>query len=291
MYVGKVNLDADHDLYLAGDMHEGARALASEELGAFIEDIVSNQRGRFIGMGDYVEAILVDDRRFDLDTVDVELSRPLRQYKSIKGKLLPIKEKTLLLIQGNHDYHIARKYGNFLEEWCGEWNIPYGTFTSVLQVCDKQDRQLYKIFLWHGRGSMKSRIDDAGERRHVLERALKRKLYLKMSDCLIMTMAHTHRLIVKPPETSLALFSHPPSTSGQRLKSWYEGTESSRHGYINPSGRWYVNTGGFLRMYVEGISTYNEIFDSDPLEIGYIKIFCREGKVIAITPMIKEVVE
>ncbi len=291
MYIGKVNLEADHDLYLAGDVHEGTKAHSEEDLLEMVEDIRANPRASFAGMGDYVEAILADDKRFDFEAANLKISKPLAQYNSIKAKLEPIRSKILVLLEGNHDYGVSRKVGSFVANWCNDWNIPYGTYTAILQVCDKQDRQLYKIFLWHGRGTIKSRIDDAGERRHIMERSLKRKLFLKMSDCLIMAMGHTHRLIVKPPETAINLFSQVALPKGQRIKSWYQGTESSRHGYIPPSGRWYVNTGGFTRMYMEDFSSYNETFDSDPLEIGYIKIFCREGKIAAITPIIQETKE
>src|SRR3990170_2227358 len=108
MYVGKMNLEPDHDIYLAGDMHEGALAQSAEDLQPFIEDVLANPRGHFVGMGDYVEAILVDDKRFDLESTDLDQPRPLTQYQSIVAKLRPIREKTILLIQGNHDYHIAR---------------------------------------------------------------------------------------------------------------------------------------------------------------------------------------
>jgi hypothetical protein len=241
-------------------------------------------------MGDYVEAITVDDRRFDLSTEDK--TKPNVQYHAMQDILNPIKRKCIGLLQGNHEYVLARKYGEYLEtDWCPDWGVPYMTYTSVLQVLDEDDKQLYKIFLWHGRGTIRSRIDDPGERKHSMFRGLKRKLYLKMGDCLIMAMGHTHRLMVKRPESSLALYSNMTLPPGKRIKDWYEGKQTSRHGFIQPSGRWYVNTGGFVRAYIEGVSTYVEVTDCDPIELGYAKIVCREGIVQDIEQVIEEVAE
>ena len=39
--------------------------------------------------------------------------------------------------------------------------------------------------------------------------------------------------------------------------------------YIHPDHRWYCNTGSFLRLYGMGISSYAEIGEYDPVELGF----------------------
>lgn len=290
MYIGRVVLGRDHDLYLAGDFHRGSTSQSRPHVERFVADVRSNPVGKWVGMGDYIEALTVDDRRFDLDVE--ENLKPIGQYLSMKQDLEPIKDKNIGLLQGNHEYFLSRRIGEYLHDaWCPNWNVPYLTYTAVLQILDEDGKQLYKIFLWHGRGTIKSRIDDPGERLHSMLRALKRKLYLKMGDCLIMAMAHTHRLLLKRPETALALYSNLLLPEGHRVKDWYEGKQTSRYGYIQPSGRWYVNTGGFTRAYVEGVSTYVETGDHDPIELGYARVLCREGLVEDIEIRTEEVKE
>ena len=54
--------------------------------------------------------------------------------------------------------------------------------------------------------------------------------------------------------------------------------------YIHPDNRWYVNTGSFCRLYVEGVSGYAERAGYDPMEIGFPVLRVRDGKIQGIRP-------
>jgi hypothetical protein len=133
------------------------------------------------------------------------------------------------------------------------------------------------MFLTHGYGSINSSADDGVRRKANMRLSLKRKLKDKAGDCILMGMAHTHKLIVSKPEETLYL-----TDNGKQIKQNYT---ASKHtdGYIHPDHRWYVNTGSFYRLYgKDGISGYAERAGYDPVELGYILIKVRNREIIAV---------
>jgi hypothetical protein len=50
--------------------------------------------------------------------------------------------------------------------------------------------------------------------------------------------------------------------------------------FIHQDHRWYCSTGGFYRLYGElGQTSYLELFDADPIELGYIVVHANDGQV------------
>lgn len=278
MKIVKIDLGKNHEIVMAGDFHEGSAMQNSHAVGQTIDYIKKRKNTYAILTGDYAEAKTVDHPHYQMD---VHKDTVLAQYQNIKDKLEPIKNKVIVALEGNHDWRLSRIIGNTVKILiCNPLGIEFGGYSSVVWVMNGL-KVLYKIFTTHGTGSINSRIDDPDERLHSMNRALKRKLFLKFSDCEIMTTSHNHRLLVKPPSSSLELrteeeFNHP------RLKSFYSNEVVDRNtSYIPPSNRWYVSTGGFLRLYAEDgeITGYAEVAGLDPMEIGFAKIICREGKI------------
>lgn len=292
MQIVKVNLGENHFVNLSGDWHTGTKLQDRGAIEQTIEDTLQPDTF-FVGMGDLVEAITVDDKRYERK---LHKKSVVEQYDDVKEIVKEVKSKTILHLMGNHDWTLARKFGDMAESMCKDLKVKYGDYSSIICVYDdpgypispRENRNLdpeyflYKLYVTHGFGSVQSRIDSTSERKHSIDRSLRRKMFLKFSDCLIMAMGHTHRLVIIPPSDSLDLYTNQDDPKGKEIHSQYSGLAPSEHGYIPPEGRWYVNTGGYLRMYGEGSTGYAEVKGYDPLEIGFPKIVCQEGKITEI---------
>jgi predicted phosphodiesterase len=279
--IGERILPLDHDLILASDFHEGT---ILQEVRALFEmrDKVLHEKNTFLAFGgDAVEAITVDDKRYSLETDTKET--PMKQYRNIHEFFRPIASKTLFILQGNHDWVLARTTGDFLATvLCPDLKIPYGTATCKWAIKDKKGRRLYKLFYTHGAKNIYSTADDPIRREANMLLQLKRKLAAKSGDCEVMAMGHTHRLMVASPMASLYMYD-----DGKKIRSAYTGIGTGAGQWIHPDHRWYVNTGSFLKLYGEHVSGYAERFGYDPVELGYAVLECRGGK---ITNIRKEVV-
>jgi len=250
-----------------------------------MRDKILRNKDTFLAMGgDLVEAITVDDKRYSQETDKKET--PIKQYRNVQKFLEPIADKTVFVLLGNHDWLVANRYGDYLRTiLCPDLKIPYGTYSTKLAVNDKKGRQMYKLFYTHGAKSISSVADDPIRREANMLLQLKRRLQMKAGDCEVMAMGHTHKLLVCQPMASLYLYD-----DGKKIISAY--TEPGTGQWIHPDHRYYVNTGSFLRLYTttdegEAVSGYAERFGYDPVEIGYVVIECRGGKIKTVR---KEVV-
>ena len=112
-----------------------------------------------------------------------------------------------------------------------------------------------------------------------MELSLKRSLKFKAGDCAVMTKGHTHRILVADPIKELYL-----TDDGERIRGHYTGWGQAES-YIHPDARWYGNTGSFLKLYGIGHSGYAEIFEYDPMEIGFLVLKIRDKKIISLDPV------
>jgi hypothetical protein len=109
-----------------GDIHYGAPDKDEDLLEETIEYIKETDDARWIGMGDYIEAISIKDKRFDLNSIDYQYISPDKQIRKIGEILKPIKDKCIGLLHGNHEYSYWKFNGFNLAEWLSlELDVPY----------------------------------------------------------------------------------------------------------------------------------------------------------------------
>ena len=263
-------LPSTHNIYLIGDTHEGTILKHHKGLKKTIERIAHDPIGYAVHMGDAVEGITIDDKRYCAQTTDPNSPTPVRQYKAVVTELLPIKDKLLTILEGNHDWKISGRYGSIMREiLCAQLagnkdpETLYGTYSCKLTIRDKKGRLQYKMFLTHGARSINSTADDPIRREANMLLSLKRQLFRKAGDCAISATGHNHKLLVKPPISELYL-----EDNGKEIKQAYTKADYTAS-YIPPDLRWYVSTGCFFRLYEEGVSGYAERAGYDPNELGY----------------------
>ena len=235
--------------------------------------------------GDMVEAIAIDDPRWSL--MGAQPGGIIPQMTQARDKLKPIKSKVITVLQGNHEQRLESRFGDITDWVCNELGIPYGTYSAKISYhAKKGGALLFKQYATHGYKGINSSADDLIRRRSNMRLSLKRTLSPMAGDTILMTKGHTHRLIIAPPESELFLVD-----DGNRIHQMYTFSSPSAP-YIDVNLRWYVNVGAFFRMYgddvvsnpsdrpLEGVrSSYAEIAEYAPIELGFAVVMVRDGQI------------
>jgi len=271
-------LPADFNLFLAGDTHEGTILKHEEGIAQLLDMLESEYEGCKTNYmahgGDEIEAILVDDKRYNVESVDHNIPTPLKQAERVITTFKQVRKKILFWLLGNHTWKLL-KYGNITRDViCKELEVPYGTFSTKFTVLDRKGEPRFKFFYMHGRKNIQSHAGDPVQRKTNMQIILKRHLYLKAGDAILMAKAHAHKLIVLKPTKSLYLYD-----DGKNIKQGYT-KQIPESRYISPELRWYACTGSFLKLYGDnGVTGYAEMGEYDPVELGFIIVRVRNYKV------------
>lgn len=275
-------LPKNHKIFFASDFHEGTIMKHKHGVQQFIKHVLSDKNNYVIIGGDLAEAILIDDKRYSAETMDAKTSVPLLQYQAVVKELLPIKDRIITILQGNHDAKLD-KYGNFVRDYvCKELGTVYGTYSCKVTIKDLKGNNQYKIFVTHGSRNISSSADDPIRREANMKLSLKRFLSDKAGDCAIMCCGHTHKLIVAEPLSKLYL-----TDDETAIKSNYTASLHNGDTYIHPDHRYFVNSGSFLKLYGDmGVSGYAEIFGYDPVELGYAVATIENGTIKTVDKVV-----
>lgn len=273
MRIIRVKIKPDCKIYLHGDTHEGNSASATGELDRFLNKVAREKNSYLVHMGDEIEATMIDHKYYDPLTTDEAL--PLFQMKNVVKRYKKVAKKTLVWMYGNHPRRLA-KFGNLTQELCERLGVNFGTYSCKLILENAKTGALIgKMFLHHGFGSIKSNAKDFEQSNANKKANLKKKLVGKAADCIVMAIGHTHQLLCVDPAKKLIMLD-----DGEKLKQEYLQIANSSDSYIEPDRRIYLNTGSFVKTYIEGVDTYSDIAGYDPAEIGYCTVHIKDGKVV-----------
>lgn len=271
------------NLFLFGDDHEGTILRSDKGWEKFLDmmqsyyDGIPPRRNWGWHHGDFMEAIMIDDPRYDPHTVKTPI--PMEQLEAAVKNLEPIKTRLVGISEGNHPLKLW-KFGPMTEMLCGRLNVEYGTWASKVIWKDSKDRLMFKSFHTHGRKSINSAADDQERRESNMRLTLKRHLKEKMGDCVLMAKGHTHRILITKPKRQLFI-----ADQGGKLVERYTKSNHTAE-YIDPDHRWYVNTGSFLNLYGEDVSGYAEIGEYDPMEHGFAVARIRDRQIVGIDKVV-----
>jgi hypothetical protein len=266
------------DIALFGDTHWGNLQMSASGFYQTQEWIMAERNRRFIFMGDAIEAITTDDKRYQDDTTTDPI--PLRQLSTFVDICQPIRKRGLAWLGGNHEFALQR-FGDLGAEMARNLGIPYGGCAAKLLLKDNHG-PIAKLFLLHpSRVTIRSNAKDVDQRLANMKASLKRLLVNKAGDCLIMAMGHTHLLMVCEPARRLIL-----TDDGESILQNYLGPGEGAKGYIEPDRRWFANTGSYLRTMVLGHDGYAERAAYDPVELGYVTVKIRERRIVSVEPVI-----
>lgn len=236
MYWNETNVDLHNRVCLItfiADIHSGNNNHKRHKLIKTVAQIASEPCHYVIGLGDFWDCILFNDKRASHDdkcgTMDEE-------YEILKNILEPIKDRMLLLADGNHEIKIEKmRVGSPVKRLCKEWKIPYGGYSGFLKVNAnrKQSNHRPPIVIYYHHGASSGR-KTGGAVNRVEELA-------QYWGADIYAMAHNHKLwaTVEP--------------------------------YVDWSGDkplYFMNTGGFLETCTKNETGYGEIKQYNPLRLG-----------------------
>lgn len=251
-------------------------------LSMFSSEYQGCKKNLFVHHGDAVEAITVDDKRYDIRTTKNPI--PLEQAYQCVENLKPLSkiDPRGVLLMGNHEAALL-KFGNISEFIADSLNLQFGTYSCKIHYVDKKGRLLFKHFATHGRRSISSAADDPERRLTNRRLSLKRLLKNKAGDCALMSRGHTHQLLTLSPSPSLYL-----TDNGRELQQHYTTDHADITGrWIHPDSRWYVSTGCFYRLYGDmGQVSYAEMFDYDPTELGFAVVRVRNRVIAGIDQIV-----
>lgn len=272
----------DFDLYCISDFHIGTVAFAEKPFIRMIDEIKQNDTALVVGLGDYVEGRSVDHPYFEWSTTDLNTPIAYKQAELVVKYLDPIKNKILVLLEGNHDRYSKNYIGLVENIVCKELSVDFGTWSCIAKFTAENGNRFNGHFT-HGsdrRSPVRSQSPIASRQQ------LNEKLSLVnilsapgFADCVINTCGHYHRLISYRPSdySDLCLL-----VNGRELEETYKTPEHDGP-FIPVFERYYASTGAWLRSYVNGISTYGERAMFKAVSIGCIIYQVRGGRVVGVT--------
>jgi len=114
-------------LYPIGDTHIGSKNYNDEFFRQVIAEIKDNPDGYWVGMGDFLENALVGSK----SDIYTQTMPPTEQAAYVCELLIPIKDKGLFLIAGNHEQRTMRLAGFIPEQLIAvRLGLPYLGFSS-----------------------------------------------------------------------------------------------------------------------------------------------------------------
>jgi len=274
----------NYNIFLIGDTHEGTILQAKDALQQTINMVLEPYDGiknnYVIHHGDEIEAFTVDHKFYNIETSTEPI--PLQQARAVIEDFKPIRKNILAWLLGNHSWYL-NKFGNITRDViCKELGCAYATYSCKYSFLNKQRKIMWKLFATHGRKGINSTADDPSRREANMKLMLKRHLQHKAADVLISSKGHSHKLLVLEPTKDLYLYD-----DGVRLKKDYtKPVTHSEHSYIPDHLRWYVSTGSFLKTYELGVSSYAEMAEYDPVEIGFAVAKIRDHSVVGVDKII-----
>ena len=176
------------------------------------------------------------------------------------------------MLDGNHSWKLWT-HGNYAQMIAKDLGVPYGTWTVRMTVSNMKDKLMYRSYHTHGSRAINSYADDISRRVDNMNLILKRHLQDQSGDTVLLTKAHTHKLLISRPTKRLYIID-----DGTETKQAYTKADHTAE-WIHPDHRWYVNTGSFLKLFGKGISGYAERAEYKPIELGYAIVEVRDGEI------------
>jgi predicted phosphodiesterase len=254
-YPLEINGGERKNIYFLGDIHEGNVNHAEADLRKAVKIIKNDPDGLWIGMGDYIEAITIDDKRFDpLSVAPYYRVKDLKDFPNAQleylfKKLKPIDSKCIALLIGNHEESYVKHnhsdvYNRFFEMFDSKpKKIGYVGFVRLLlhrNGFTKSDHQI-KIALNHGDGGTGFREGYALNKVHDIFRG---------TDADVCVMGHIHQL----------------------AKDRRKIVSVSTQGKLDRRVKYWGVSGCFLYTYVEGNKNYFEHKGRYEGTIGMLKL-------------------
>jgi predicted phosphodiesterase len=273
------DLPRTHEILAMSCSHIGSIMCHRSGLEKAIDYIASTKNCYAIHLGDWIESICTDDKRYHAPPDgmrDKEQPIPLMQSLDAISMFYPIRKKLITGLRGNHERKLAN-FGDLAKFICGELKIPFGTETSRI-IIESKGQTLYKIQAMHGSKIFNSNAKDFEKREANKKAALKLYLQEQMGDCAIHLCGHAHWIGIVPPANRLYFLDGASGVHQQYLQG------SSASGYINPDQRWFACCGSARKSRLDGYDDYAQNYP--PVSLGFVKIIVEDGQIQTLEPFL-----
>ncbi len=152
------------NIFPIGDIHAGSINCSENHIQQKVKEIQEAPNSYWVGMGDYADCILKDDKRFDIAGLApwVKKDNILEtQRQMLRELLLPIAPQCLGLLTGNHEesIHLHNQY-DFTRNLCDDLGVPYSGYSAFFVLTFDRDssNESHQIIIhaWHGSGGAQS---------------------------------------------------------------------------------------------------------------------------------------
>ena len=253
------------EIWNLSDLHLMSKSCAEEEIREDVEEIRANPYAFWFGGGDYADFISVTDKRFDPDAVSPKVSVADLGNLGNKGMELardifkPIKHKCLGLLFGNHEaVYMISKEQTHLHAWlCTELGVPNLGYCALFDVgfsrvpgckphlsrSGKGNINVWavRMFAHHGAGFSTT---PAGKLNRLLQ-------FMDSFRADVYWCGHVH------------------DQKGQRISSLGANAECTT---VKAFTRLGVISGGYLKTYQQGVTSYGEMKGYRPTVLGAAKV-------------------
>ena len=251
-------------IYFNGDWHLGAKACDEKLLKDTLQGIARDPRGLYVGMGDFGEAIVPGDVRFDPRAIAPHYLPELEdiagaQFKDIEKLLTPLANqgKIMGLFDGNHEDTIRLKhYRHLVLDLARTLNTNYLGYSAYIRLAFEKISEEGKhcgtsMFIINAaHGNQASRTKGA-----ILNRGIQAIAYW---DTDIYVRGHSHHII------------HQSIT---KMKMTRQGKPKMRE-YTPVIGA----SGCYFKTYQEGCENYGEKADFPPSDLGCVRVVIKPFK-------------
>lgn len=143
-----------------GDIHLGSINCDKQYLHRMLDYINKTPNVYMLGMGDYADCIYGSDKRFDMESMDLDYKTPEDQQHALYRLFLPLakKGKILGLLTGNHEDKIRKLSGiDITRGLCNQLGIPYLGMSAYVCLSfigresgERRHRNQIQIYCHHG---------------------------------------------------------------------------------------------------------------------------------------------
>jgi calcineurin-like phosphoesterase family protein len=245
------------DLYPIGDIHYGSASCDVGLLDEVISEVRQNPKARWVGIGDYVEAIAPNDKRWhaggvDKDVVSLDCEGKIGDayVHKLATKLRPIADQCIAFGMGNHEEVFGRHYYTDLcERTLKEMGVPLDVYTGwacLTRIVFESRGRRVPIRIYHSHGWQGGRMD--GAKVNQMQRLL------AWVDADIYLHGHSHSRFVVPVD---------------RLRTNQSFTK------VKADRTYVAHTGSFLKTYQKDTISYAERAGYPPTSLGVVKFKLR----------------
>ena len=242
------------NIYTIFDTHFGAANQREKEFKELVKIIENDKNGYWVGGGDFIEAITLNDKRFSPGELQRKYNLrdlndlPRKQMKEFYDAIKPIRSKCLCLLIGNHEekyikYNHFDVYDYLASDLMDNHDLKLGGNGFVLLTIGKgTTKRKVRIFSTHGEGVSTSPDDGS------VINSLKRLCADKIAD--IYLAGHVHRLLTAVEDMVCV----------------------DNNGNLEYPRKVYAIGGAWLKKYQIGNSGYFESRRGNETPAGYVKI-------------------